>query len=111
MVRIIIKISAFFVVIAFCFLLYWWMNSGSINFIVKRIYNIFWNHYLKRKRIANISEKNYGAIFFPVINLNPYPVTLEKGTVIGQGIISTFFITEDDNTTAIRTGGFGSTNE
>ena len=57
------------------------------------------------------NEKNDGAIFFPIINLNPYPVTLEKGTVIGQGIISTFFVTEDDNATATRTGGFGSTNE
>ena len=51
-----------------------------------------------------------GEIFFQLINISPYPIQLQKGDRIGQGIIKPYFITEDDAAAGDRTGGFGSTN-
>jgi dUTPase len=36
---------------------------------------------------------------------------LKKGDIIGQGIIKPYLITEDDNASGNRTGGFGSTSK
>ena len=36
-------------------------------------------------------------------------VTFKKGDRIGQGVISKYFITDDDVAEGLRTGGFGST--
>lgn len=52
---------------------------------------------------------NEGEIFFQFINLTPYPIQLRKGDIIGQGIIKPYLITDDDNATGGRIGGFGST--
>ena len=54
---------------------------------------------------------NEGEIFLQLINLSPVPIQLHKGDIIGQGIIKKFEITDDDNATGDRIGGFGSTNE
>ena len=54
---------------------------------------------------------NEGAIFFQVINLFPYPILLKKGDVIGQGIIKHYETIDDDNATARRCGGLGSTSK
>ena len=52
---------------------------------------------------------NEGEIFFQLINLSPFPILLRKGDIIGQGIIKPYLTTNYDVTTAVRTGGFGST--
>ena len=52
---------------------------------------------------------NEGHIFFQLINLSPFPIQLHKGDKIGQGIIKSYLITEDDSADGLRTGGFGST--
>ena len=52
---------------------------------------------------------NEGEIFFQLINLSPFPIALRKGDIIGQGIIKPYLTTDYDVTTAVRTGGFGST--
>ena len=52
---------------------------------------------------------NDGEIFFQLINLSPVDILIQKGEVIGQGIIKNFLITEDDAAAGERTGGFGST--
>lgn len=54
---------------------------------------------------------NDGEIFFQLINLSPVDIIIQKGEVIGQGIIKNFLITEDDAAAGERTGGFGSTNQ
>lgn len=54
---------------------------------------------------------NEGAIFFQVINLFPYPILLKKGDVIGQGIIKYYETIDNDNATAKRCGGLGSTSK
>ena len=53
---------------------------------------------------------NEGHIMFQVYNINNLsPVTLHKGDRIGQGVFVPYAVIDDDNTTAERTGGFGST--
>lgn len=53
---------------------------------------------------------NEGHIMFQVYNINNLsPVTLHKGDRIGQGVFVPYAVVDDDNTTAVRTGGFGST--
>ena len=56
------------------------------------------------------NESNEGEIFFQLINLSPYPISLKRGDVIGQGIIKKYNLTDDDCAEGERTGGFGSTN-
>lgn len=55
------------------------------------------------------NSDNEGHIFFQVINLSPFPIKLNKGDIIGQGIIKQYLKTDDDLSTDIRDGGFGST--
>jgi dUTP pyrophosphatase len=57
------------------------------------------------------NSNNDGEIFFQMINLSPVDILLRKGDKIGQGIIKSFDITENDNATGERNGGFGSTTE
>lgn len=52
---------------------------------------------------------NEGEIFLQLINLSPYEIIIRKGEAIGQGIIKSYLITEDDNASGQRVGGFGST--
>lgn len=52
---------------------------------------------------------NEGEIFFQVINLTPYDILLQKGEIIGQGVILPYLTTQDDAATGQRVGGFGST--
>lgn len=54
---------------------------------------------------------NEGEIFFQYINLSPIPIKINKGDIIGQGIILDYYITEDDAAGGKRVGGFGSTDE
>lgn len=54
---------------------------------------------------------NEGEIFFQVINLSPFAIQLRRGDKIGQGIIKTYGLTDDDNAHGNRVGGFGSTTE
>ena len=53
---------------------------------------------------------NEGEIFFQLINLSPWPIQIRKGDKIGQGIIHTYSVTDDDTASGSRKGGFGSTN-
>ena len=53
---------------------------------------------------------NEGEIFFQLINLSPFPITLKPGDIIGQGIIKDYYKVDDDNSHEVRKGGFGSTN-
>ena len=53
---------------------------------------------------------NEGEIFLQIINWGPSPVIVKKGTKLGQGVIKPYLLTESDNATGERVGGFGSTN-
>lgn len=52
---------------------------------------------------------NEGEIFFQLINLAPFAIELKKGDKIGQGVFMKYEVTEDDEATGERSGGFGST--
>lgn len=54
---------------------------------------------------------NEGEIFFQLINLSPFAIQLKRGDKIGQGIIKTYSVTDDDSATGERLGGFGSTSK
>ena len=77
-----------------CPLKYWLIMGNSVGVIDADYYN---------------NPDNEGHIFFQIINLSPVPIILKKGDAIGQGIIKPYLKTEDDNSTATRIGGFGST--
>jgi dUTP pyrophosphatase len=42
---------------------------------------------------------------------NGKTVTVKRGEAFAQGIITQYFVTENDNANAIRNGGFGSTSK
>lgn len=52
---------------------------------------------------------NEGHIMFQVLNYTDNDVAICKGERIGQGVFLKYYLTDDDITDAIRTGGFGST--
>ena len=55
------------------------------------------------------NPQNEGEIFLQLINLSPFPIKLQVGDCIAQGIICNYGLTINDKPTAIREGGFGST--
>ena len=52
---------------------------------------------------------NEGHLFIAVLNLGKEAVLVKKGERIAQAIIMSYGLTEDDNATGERLGGFGST--
>jgi dUTP pyrophosphatase len=52
---------------------------------------------------------NEGHIMFAILPFKG-DVTFKKGDRIGQGVISKFYLTDDDAAEGTRSGGFGSTN-
>lgn len=73
---------------------YWIMMANSVGIIDGDYYN---------------NPDNEGEIFFQLYNMSPFPIKIQKGEAIGQGIIKNFGVTEDDKAEGFRTGGFGST--
>lgn len=54
---------------------------------------------------------NEGEIFFQFINLSPFAIQLKRGDKLGQGIIHTYGVVDNDAATGERKGGLGSTTE
>ena len=52
---------------------------------------------------------NEGEIALDFVNDGNLPWKVSRGDKIGQGIFTKYLVTDDDNVTAERTGGFGST--
>ena len=77
-----------------CPLKYWLILANGVGIIDADYYN---------------NPDNEGEIFFQIINLSPFDIQLHKGDIIGQGIIKPYLITEDDDASGERVGGFGST--
>ena len=57
------------------------------------------------------NKDNDGHFMFAYYNFFDHDVEIKKGDVIGQVIFMKYLITDDDNATGERTGGFGSTNK
>ena len=77
-----------------CPLKYWLILANGVGIIDSDYYN---------------NPDNEGHIFFQIINLSPFDIVLQKGEIIGQGIIKKYETTENDNANGKREGGFGST--
>lgn len=73
---------------------HWLIMANSIGVIDADYYN---------------NPDNEGHIYFQLINLGQYPIIIKRGDCFGQGIILPYNATNEDNTTATRVGGFGST--
>ena len=56
------------------------------------------------------NESTDGNIGFRLFNLGTTPYEIKAGDRLGQGIFIKYGTVKDDNTTAERVGGFGSTN-
>lgn len=54
-------------------------------------------------------EQNEGEIYVQLINLSPFPIKIQKGECVAQGIICPYGLTEDDIPGGQRVGGYGST--
>ena len=79
-----------------CPLKHWLILANSVGIIDADYYN---------------NPDNEGHIFFQIINLSPFDILLRKGDAIGQGILKKYYLTDNDFTTSIREGGFGSTDD
>ena len=77
-----------------CPMKYWLTLANNVGIIDADYYN---------------NPDNEGHIFFQIINLSPYPIMLKKGDCLGQGIIKSYLLADDDKAEGERTGGFGST--
>jgi dUTP pyrophosphatase len=77
-----------------CPLKHWLILANGVGIIDSDYYN---------------NPDNEGHIFFQIINLSPFDIVLKKGDTIGQGIFKKYYLTDDDAATAVRQGGFGST--
>ena len=75
---------------------YWLMLANGVGIIDADYYN---------------NPDNEGEIFLQIYNMSPFNIQIQKGEAIGQGIILPYAVTEDDNASGDRIGGFGSTNE
>ena len=54
---------------------------------------------------------NDGLIMYAFYNIKEEAVTIKKGDIIGQAIFMKYLITDNDNASGERTGGFGSTDK
>lgn len=55
------------------------------------------------------NENNEGEIFFQFINITDEDVLIKKGDRIGQALFQKYYLSDNDEATGDRTGGFGST--
>lgn len=56
------------------------------------------------------NDTNDGHFFFQYYNIMDHDIEIKKGDCIGQVIFQKFLITDTDQATGTRTGGFGTTN-
>ena len=54
---------------------------------------------------------NDGHIMFAFYNIKNEDITIKKGEAIGQAVFTKYLVTDDDNASGERLGGFGSTNK
>ena len=54
---------------------------------------------------------NDGHIMFAFYNVKENDIMIKKGEAVGQGVFMKYLITDDDKATAMRLGGFGSTDK
>lgn len=68
-------------------------------------------YWLIQPNAPGIIDRDYypNQIYLQLINLSPVDIILHKGDRLAQGIIKSYSVTEDDDASNVRNGGFGST--
>ena len=57
------------------------------------------------------NEDNDGHFFFAYFNCSDHDIEIKKGDIIGQVVFTKYLVTDNDNATGTRKGGFGSTDK
>lgn len=57
------------------------------------------------------NPENDGHFYIQLINIKDQPYTIKKGDAIAQAIFAKYLLTDDDNASNDRRGGFGSTDQ
>ena len=57
------------------------------------------------------NESNDGHIMFSLINLKDEDLHIKKGDAIGQAMFTKYLVVDNDESTGVRKGGFGSTSK
>lgn len=57
------------------------------------------------------NEENDGHFMFAFYNIKNEDILIKKGETVGQAVFTKYLITDDDNASGTRTGGFGSTDK
>ena len=77
-------------------------NPGKLGLVCSNSVGIIDSDYYN-------NEENEGEIGFLVYNLSARPIRISKGQKLGQGIFTTYLLTDNDDSDGERTGGYGST--
>ena len=94
-----------------------YMKSDEVLYIYNRSSNPKKKGLILANSVGVIDKDYYGNIdndghiMFAYYNIKEEDVLIKKGDVIGQGIFSKYLVTDDDNASSTRTGGFGSTSK
>ena len=57
------------------------------------------------------NEDNDGHFYFAYFNCSDHDIEIKKGDIIGQVVFTKYLVTDNDNATGVRKGGFGSTDK
>ncbi|MBQ0836271.1 dUTP diphosphatase [Lactiplantibacillus pentosus] len=94
------------------------MNDGEYLLLANRSSNPLKRNLILPNGIGVIdadyydNPKNEGAIFVQLINMGIRDVHIKKGERIAQGIFTPYLtVTDEEDVTTTRSGGFGSTNK
>lgn len=85
------------------------MNSDEYMILANRSSNATKRHLLEPNGIGVIDADYTGEIMIPLLNFGEKAYMIHRGDRIAQGIFNKYLVTDDDNATGTRNGGFGST--
>ena len=94
-----------------------YMQDGEFLMLCNRSSNPFKKGLVMANSVGIIDKDYYGNsdndghIMFAFYNFSSKPVKIKRGDAIGQAIFQKYFMTDKDNTSDERIGGFGSTNK
>ncbi len=94
-----------------------YMKSNEVLYIYNRSSNPKKKGLILANSVGVIDKDYYGNIdndghiMFAFYNIKDEDILIKKGEAIGQGIFSKYYLTDDDDVSSTRVGGFGSTNK
>ena len=92
-------------------------ENEKINALVRTLYKCFKKGLILSNSVGVIDKDYYGNpdndghIMFAFYNIKDEDITIKKGEAIGQAVFQKYLVTDDDNASGERVGGFGSTSK